>query len=177
MALGRLGHAAPARGRRQVESDLVRRTAPKPPLRHSHKSNSRYCSSSSAGPLSSPSARSGRRKIQALGKEIQAWGKENPSQGKNNPRSFLPRIEPFQRVAPAPAPGHFATPRAEAGPTPRPFPTSKTRGRNSKSVGRKSKPAATKSKSGGIEIQIRRNEIQISLPSTNLAFSRVYRRI
>src|SRR5208282_6249655 len=36
---------------------------------------------------------------------------------------------------------------AEAGP--RPFPTSKTRGRNSKSVGTKSKPVGTKSKSGG----------------------------
>src|SRR5208282_3487617 len=63
-------------------------------LRHSHKSNSRYCLWSSVEPLSSPSTRSGGRKIQAL-------RKENPSQRKENPRSFLPRIEPFQRVAPA----------------------------------------------------------------------------
>ena len=56
-------------------------------LRHSHKSSSRYCSWSSLGRLSSPSARSGGRKIQAKGRKIKA--------------RFRPRIEPSQRVAPA----------------------------------------------------------------------------
>ena len=47
-------------------------------------------------------SRSGGRKIQAKGRKIQAFGKESPSQGKENPSSILQRIEPFQRVAPAP---------------------------------------------------------------------------
>ena len=105
-------------------------------LRHSHKSNSRYCSSSSVGPLSfSFSAKR---------------GKENPSlRGRKIEAPFLPRIEPFQRVAPAPRP--FCNAASRSGSTPRPFPTSKTRGRNSKSVGAKSKPLGTKSKSDGNE--------------------------
>ena len=46
-------------------------------------------------------------KSKPWGRKIQALGKQNPSQGKQNPSPFLPRIEPFQRVAPAPRPSFF----------------------------------------------------------------------
>ncbi len=74
-------------------------------LRHSHKSNSRYCSLSSAGPLKfsfcakrgkeNPSLREGKSK--PWGREIQALGKENPSQGKQNPSSFLSANRAFPK--------------------------------------------------------------------------------
>src|SRR5208282_1468912 len=60
------------------------------------------------GPLSSPSARSGGRKIQALRKENPSLreAKSKPWGRKIQAPSF-PRIEPFQRVAPASRPfGH-----------------------------------------------------------------------
>src|SRR5271165_1640158 len=90
---------AAARLRAWRSRPAAQRPGPGLTLRHPHKSNSRYCPSSSVVPPSSPSARSGGSKIQTL-------GKENPSQRKENPSSFLPRIEPFQRVAPAQ--GRFA---------------------------------------------------------------------
>src|SRR5271165_5434315 len=66
------------------------------------KSDSRYCSSSSVGPLSFSFCAKRGKENPSQGKENPSQGKENPSQGKENPSSVLPRIEPFQRVAPAP---------------------------------------------------------------------------
>ena len=93
-------------------------------------------------------------------------------------RRVISAAAEWKRPAAVAEEGHFsATPQPRAGSTPRPFPTSKTRGRNSKSVGRKSKPPRNKIKARRNEIQIRRNEIQISLPSMNSAFSMFYRRL
>ena len=66
-------------------------------------------------------------------------------------RVFVARVCPLIRSRKPSEPGKrpFAKLQRRSGSSPRPFPTSETRGRNSKSVGTKSKSAGTKSKSGG----------------------------
>ena len=70
-------------------------------------SNSRYCSSSSVGPLSSPAARSGGRKIQALGKENPSLGEGKSKPGEGKSKLFPSANRAFSKGCAGPS-RHFA---------------------------------------------------------------------